>query len=61
MLDAGRYAMSREPFDLVYLTTTDYAMHTYGPERSESARHVTLLDEGLGGVREQAAGARGCW
>ena len=58
VLDAGRYAMSREPFDLVYLTTTDYAMHTYGPERSESARHVTLLDEGLGAVRGQAPDAR---
>ena len=58
VLDAGRYAMSREPFDLVYLTTTDYAMHTYGPGRSESARHVTLLDEGLGAVREQSPDAR---
>ena len=58
VLDAGRYAMSREPFDLVYLTTTDYAMHTYGPGHSESARHVTLLDEGLGAVREQAPDAR---
>ena len=58
VLEAGRYAMSREHFDLVYLTTTDYAMHTYGPGHSESARHVTLLDEGLGAVREQAPDAR---
>ena len=50
VLDAGRYAMSREPFDLVYLTTTDYAMHTYGPQHPESARHVSLLDEGLGAI-----------
>ena len=50
VLDAGRYAMSREPFDLVYLTTTDYAMHTYGPHHPESARHVALLDEGLGAI-----------
>ena len=53
VLDAGRYAMSREPFDLVYLTTTDYAMHTYGPGHPESSRHVTLLDEGLGAILEQ--------
>lgn len=58
VLEAGRYAMSREPFDLVYLTTTDYAMHTYGPEHPESARHITLLDEGLGAVLGQAPGAR---
>ena len=58
VLDAGRYAMSREPFDLVYLTTTDYAMHTFGPEHAESARHVALLDEGLGAVLGQSPGAR---
>ncbi len=52
VLDAGRYAMSREPFDLVYLTTTDYAMHTYGPQHPESARHVALLDEGLGAIMD---------
>ena len=54
VLDAGRYAMSREPFDLVYLTTTDYAMHTYGPQHSESARHVALLDEGLGAIMDSS-------
>lgn len=58
VLDAGRYAMSREPFDLVYLTTTDYAMHTYGPQRPESARHVALLDEGLGAILEQSPESR---
>ena len=58
VLDAGRYAMSREPFDLVYLTTTDYAMHTYAPDNPESSRHVSLLDEGLGDVLGQAPGAR---
>ena len=58
VLDAGRYAMSREPFDLVYLTTTDYAMHTYGPEHPESARHVALLDQGLGDILGQAPGAQ---
>ncbi len=58
VLDAGRYAMSREPFDLVYLTTTDYAMHTYSPEHPESTRHVGLLDDGLGAVLGQSPGAR---
>ena len=58
VLDAGRYAMSREPFDLVYLTTTDYAMHTFGPEHPESARHIALLDEGLGAVLAQSPDSR---
>ena len=58
VLDAGRYAMSREHFDLVYLTTTDYAMHTYGPGHAESARHVGLLDEGIGAIVEQSPDSR---
>ena len=58
VLDAGRYAMSREPFDLVYLTTTDYAMHTFGPGHAESTRHVSLLDEGLGAVLAQSPDSR---
>ena len=58
VLDAGRAAMAREPFDLVYLTTTDYAMHTYGPQHPESARHVALLDGGIGALMAQTPGAR---
>ena len=58
VLDAGRYAMSREPFDLVYLTTTDYAMHTYGPQHPESLRHISLLDDGLGALLDQTPDAR---
>ena len=48
VLDAGRYILSQQDFDVVYLTTTDYAMHAYAPEHPESARHVTLLDEAIG-------------
>ena len=58
VLEAGRYAMSREPFDLVYLTTTDYAMHTYGPKHPESARHIGLLDQGLGAILDQSSDLR---
>ena len=58
VLDAGRGAMARESFDLVYLTTTDYAMHTYGPQHPESARHVKLLDDGIGALMAQSPGAR---
>ena len=32
----------------MYLTTTDYAMHTYAPEQPESAKHLDLLDEAIG-------------
>ena len=58
VLDAGCYIMAQQSFDLVYLTTTDYAMHTYAPAHPESARHIALLDEGLGAVAALAAGGR---
>jgi len=48
VLDAGRFILSQEDFDLVYLTTTDYAMHSHAPDEPESARHIALLDEGIG-------------
>ena len=47
IIDAARYVLSKEHYDLVYLTTTDYAMHTYGPEQPESARHLMLLDQAI--------------
>ena len=52
VIDAGRYILSQEPYDLVYLTTTDYAMHTYAPEEPESSRHLALLDEAIGQLVE---------
>jgi len=36
----------------VYLTTTDYAMHTYAPEQPESIRHLELLDGAVGRLVE---------
>ena len=52
VIDAGRYILSREHYDLVYLTTTDYAMHTYAPEDPESFRHLELLDRSIGELVE---------
>ena len=52
VIDAGRYILSQEHYDLVYLTTTDYAMHTYAPERPESSRHLELLDGAVGRLVE---------
>ena len=45
---AGSYIMSQRPADVVYLTTTDYAMHTYAPDEPESQRHMTILDDAIG-------------
>lgn len=52
IIDAARYALSLEPYDLVYLTTTDYAMHTYAPEQAESLTHLALVDEAIAKLLE---------
>ena len=58
VLDAGRYILSEQDFDLVYLTTTDYAMHSHAPDEPESARHISLLDEGIGRLVDAFPDAR---
>lgn len=48
VIRAARFILSRRPADLVYIATTDYAMHTYPPESAESQQHMTILDEAIG-------------
>ena len=45
---AGSYALSRHEADLAYITTTDYAMHTYGPDHPRSQEHLSVLDDAIG-------------
>ena len=52
IVDAARHILAQEHYDLVYLTTTDYAMHTYAPEQSESSDHLALLDRAVGLLME---------
>ena len=40
--------MNAQHYDLAFIASTDYAMHTYGPDHPESRRHITILDEALG-------------
>ena len=47
-IDAARAALLSESYDLAFIATTDYAMHTYGPHHPESARHIKILDDALG-------------
>ncbi len=47
-IESARLALLDEHYDLAFIATTDYAMHTYGPHHPESARHIALLDEALG-------------
>lgn len=45
---AATYIMSNHPADLVYISTTDYAMHTYPPDDPHSQKHMTILDDAIG-------------
>ena len=49
---AATEAMKRSPADIVYISTTDFAMHTYAPEEPESQRHITVLDDAIGDLIE---------
>ena len=48
VIRAGTYLMSQMDAGIVYLTTTDYAMHTYAPDMPESQQHMKILDDAIG-------------
>ena len=48
VIRAGSYIMSQRPTDLVYIATTDYAMHTYAPDEPESQTHIAFVDRAIG-------------
>ena len=45
---AAAHAMKLHPADIVYISTTDFAMHTFGPSEPESQQHITILDDAIG-------------
>ena len=38
--------------DVVYVATTDYAMHTFAPDEPESQQHMIILDDSVGRLVE---------
>ena len=52
VIRAAGYIMSQSPADLVYITTTDYAMHTYAPDHPQSQRHLSIMDDAIGELVE---------
>jgi len=50
VFEQGRAALRRPDVNLLYLTTTDYMMHTYAPEQTQSQEHLNRLDKLLGGM-----------
>jgi phosphonoacetate hydrolase len=49
-LRAARHLLRDPRFGLVYLSTTDYMMHTYAPEEAPSLEHLHTLDRLLGEI-----------
>ena len=49
---AASHAMKLEPADIVYISTTDFAMHTYAPDEPESHQHIKILDDAIGDLVE---------
>lgn len=49
-LRAARHVLKHEGVDLLYLSTTDYMMHTYAPEEAPSLEHLHTLDRMLGEI-----------
>ena len=52
-MNAARDALKAQHYDLAFIATTDYAMHAYGPDHPQSARHVSILDEALGRLADE--------
>lgn len=50
VFEQGRTALRRPDVNLLYLTTTDYMMHTYAPEQTQSQEHLNRLDKILGEI-----------
>ena len=56
-ISAASFAMERHRADLVYIATTDYAMHTYPPESREAREHMTIIDDAIGRLAEAQSDA----
>lgn len=48
LLRAARAVLEEEKPDLLYVTTTDYLQHKYGPEHAEAQAHHAALDAETG-------------
>ena len=49
---AANHAMKLQLADIVYISTTDFAMHTYAPDEPESQQHIKILDDAIGELVE---------
>jgi phosphonoacetate hydrolase len=50
VFQAANFLLSKTAVDLVYLSTTDYMMHTYAPDQAQSLEHLHHVDKLLGDI-----------
>jgi phosphonoacetate hydrolase len=50
VFQAARHLLRRNDIDVLYLSTTDYMMHTYAPAEDRSLAHMHELDRLLGEI-----------
>jgi phosphonoacetate hydrolase len=55
-LRVARHLLKRERVDLLYLSTTDYMMHTHPPEAAPSLEHLHTLDKMFGEIIDDHPG-----
>lgn len=55
-LRAARHILKHDGVDLMYLSTTDYMMHTYPPDAAPSLEHLHTLDQLLGDIVDDHPG-----
>ena len=53
---AARHLLKNDSIDLLYLSTTDYMMHTFAPEEEPSLKHLHTLDKLLGEIIDDHPG-----
>ena len=57
LLDAALAVLAARPgLELMYVSTTDFVMHSYGPDHSESQRHLYEMDKRIGKIVNQFNG-----
>lgn len=52
IIKAASFIMTRQPAHLVYISTTDYAMHSFAPDAKEAREHMTIVDDAIGRLVE---------
>ncbi len=54
-IEAGAKLLQKEPYDLMYLTTTDFVQHKYAPDDQEAKQFLNKIDHWIGELDRMGA------